>query len=67
MIFFMFIFHDKEGFRESNIDRFLITGLVFFFLGIIKLKDLEVLKRSKMGRFIKMILDFLRETLPFAY
>lgn len=68
MIFFMFIFHDKEGFRESNIDRFLITGFVFFlFLGIIKLKDLEVLKRSKMGRFIKMILDFLRETLPFAF
>ena len=68
MIFFMFIFYDKEGFRESNIDRFLITGLVFFlFLGIIKLKDLEVLKRSKLGRFIKMILDFLRETLPFAF
>ena len=68
MIFFMIIFHDKEGFRESNIDRFLITGLVFFiFLGIIKLKDLEVLKRSKTGRFIKMILDFLRETLPFAF
>ena len=68
MIFFMIIFHDKEGFRESNIDRFLITGLVFLlFLGIIKLKDLEVLKRSKMGRFIKMILDFLRETLPFAF
>ena len=68
MIFFMIIFHDKEGFRESNIDRFLITGLVFLlFLGIIKLKDLEVLKRSKMGGFIKMILDFLRETLPFAF
>ena len=68
MIFFMIIFHDKDGFRESNIDRFLITGLVFFlFLGIIKLKDLEVLKRFKMGRFIKMILDFLRETLPFAF
>ena len=68
MIFFMIIFHDKEGFRESNIDRFLITGLVFLlFLGIIKLKDLEVLKRFKMGGFIKMILDFLRETLPFAF
>ena len=68
MIFFMIIFHDKEGFRESNIDRFLITGLVFLlFLGIIKLKDLEVLKRSKMGGLIKMILDFLRETLPFAF
>ena len=68
MIFFMIIFHDKEGFRESNIDRFLITGLVFLlFLGIIKLKNLEVLKRSKMGLFIKMILDFLRETLPFAF
>ena len=68
MIFFMIIFHDKEGFRESNIDRFLITGLVFLlFLGIIKLKDLEVLKRFKMGGFVKMILDFLRETLPFAF
>ena len=68
MIFFMIVFHDKEGFRESNIDRFLITGLVFFlFLGIIKLKDLKVLKTSKTGRFIKMILDFLRETLPFAF
>ena len=68
MIFFMIIFHDKEGFRESNIDRFLITGLVFFiFLGIIKLKDLEILKRSKTGIFIKKILDFLRETLPFAF
>jgi len=68
MIFFMIIFHDKEGFRESNIDRFLITGLVFFiFLGIIKLKDLEILKRSKTGIFIKTILDFLRETLPFAF
>ena len=68
MIFFMIIFHDKEGFRESNIDRFLITGLVFLlFLGIIKLKDLEVLKRSIMGRFIKMLLDFLRETLPFTF
>ena len=68
MVFFMIIFHDKDGFRESNIDRFLITGFVFFlFLGIIKLKDLEVLKRSKTGRFIKTILDFLRETLPFAF
>ena len=68
MVFFMIIFHDKDGFRESNIDRFLITGFVFFlFLGIIKLKDLEVLKRSKTGIFIKTILDFLRETLPFAF
>ena len=31
MIFFMIIFHDKDGFKESNIDRFLITGLVFSF------------------------------------
>ena len=41
--------------------------MFFSFLGIIKLKDLEVLKRSKTGRFIKMILDFLRETLPLRF
>ena len=30
MLFFMIVYYDKEGFRESNIDRFLITGLIFF-------------------------------------
>ena len=29
--------------------------------------NLLVLKRFKTGRFIKIILDFLRETLPFAF
>tara|TARA_B100001173_G_scaffold310912_1_gene326700 strand:+ start:1567 stop:2523 length:957 start_codon:yes stop_codon:yes gene_type:complete len=68
MLFFMFIYYNKEGFRDSNVDRFLITGLVFLlFLGIIKLKDLKLLLYSKIGRFIKIILDFLRETLPFAF
>jgi len=68
MLFFMVIYYDKEGFRESNVDRFLITGLVFFlFLGIIKLKDLKVLLKSKMGYWVKLFLDFLRETLPFAF
>ena len=68
MLFFMIIYYDKEGFRESNIDRFLITGLIFFlFLGIIKLKDLKILLRSKIGRLTKIALDFLRETLPFAF
>ena len=68
MLFFMLIYNDKEGFRASNVDRFLITGLVFIlFLGIIKLKNLELLLKSKVGRLIKIILDFLRETLPFAF
>lgn len=68
MLFFMVIYHDKEGFRASNVDRFLITGLVFIlFLGIIKLKDLKILSNSKTGRFFKTILTFLRETLPFAF
>ena len=30
MLFFMVIYCNKEGFRASNVDRFLITGLVFF-------------------------------------
>ena len=68
MLFFMVIYYNKEGFRASNVDRFLITGMVFFlFLGIIKLKDLELLLKSKVGRLIKIILEFLRETLPFAF
>jgi membrane-associated phospholipid phosphatase len=68
MLVFLFLFHDKEGFRASNIDRFLITALVFIvFLGIIKLKDLEVLKETKIGRWISHLLNFLRETLPFAF
>ena len=68
MLFFMIIYYDKEGFRASNIDRFFITGLVFFlFLGIVKIKDLRVLLRSKVGRLIKIVLDFLRETLPFTF
>ena len=68
MLFFMIIYYNTEGFRASNVDRFLITGVVFFlFLGIIKLKDLKILTISKIGRLIKIILDFLRETLPFAF
>tara|TARA_B100000575_G_C23098182_1_gene633488 strand:- start:566 stop:1507 length:942 start_codon:yes stop_codon:yes gene_type:complete len=68
MLFFMVIYYGKEGFRDSNVDRFLITGVVFFlFLGIIKLKDLKLLLNSKIGRLTKVILDFLRETLPFAF
>jgi len=61
MLVFLFLFHDKEGFRASNIDRFLITALVFIvFLGIIKLKDLKVLKETKIGRWISHLLNFLR-------
>jgi len=68
MLFFMIIYYNTEGFRASNVDRFLITGVVFFlFLGIIKLKDLKILTISRFGRLIKIILDFLRETLPFAF
>ena len=68
MLFFMVIYYGKEGFRESNVDRFLITGGVFLlFLGIIKLKNLKLLLNSKTGRLVKVILDFLRETLPFAF
>lgn len=68
MVIFMIIYYDKEGFRASNVERFLITGLVFFlFLGIIKLKNLKVLLKSKIGRWIKALLDFLRETLPFLF
>lgn len=68
MVFFMVIYYDKEGFRASNVERFLITGLVFFlFLGIIKLKNLKVLLKSKIGCWIKALLDFLRETLPFLF
>ena len=64
----MVICYDKEGFRASNVERFLITGLVFFlFLGITKLKNLKVLLKSKIGRWIKALLDFLRETLPFLF
>ena len=68
MLFFMVIYYGEDGFRDSNVDRFLITGGVFLlFLGIIKLKDLKLLLNSKIGRLIKVILDFLRETLPFAF
>ena len=68
MLFFLIIFSDREGFRASNIDRFLITLLVFFlFLAIIKLKDLNSLQNSKIGRWISALLNFLRETLPFAF
>ena len=34
---------------------------------IIKLRELKILLNSKFGRLIKVILDFLRETLPFAF
>jgi membrane-associated phospholipid phosphatase len=68
MIFFMIIYHDKEGFRPSNVERFIITGLVFIlFLGILKLKNLKILPKSKIGIVIKYILTFLRETLPFLF
>ena len=68
MLFFMVIYYGEVGFRDSNVDRFLITGGVFLmFLGIIKLKDLKLLLNSKIGRLTKVILDFLRETLPFAF
>ena len=68
MIFFMAIYHGEEGFRDSNVDRFLITGFVFIlFMVIIKLRELKILLNSKFGRLIKVILDFLRETLPFAF
>ena len=68
MLFFLIIFNDKEGFRASNIDRFLITLFVFFlFLVIIKLKDLNSLQDSRIGRWISVLLNFLRETLPFAF
>ena len=68
MLYFMLIYHGKEGFRASNVDRFIITGLVFIlFLGIIKLKDLKLLANSKIGSYIKIVLEFLRETLPFAF
>ena len=49
MLFFMVIYYGEDGFRDSNIDRFLITGGVFLlFLGIIKLKDLKLLLNSKL-------------------
>ena len=68
MLFFMVIYYGEVGYRDSNVDRFLITGGVFLlFLGIIKLKDLKLLLNSKIGRLIKVILDFLRESLPFAF
>lgn len=68
MVFFMIIYRDKEGFRDSNVDRFVITGLVFIlFLGIIKLKNLVILSTTKFGIIIKTILTFLREILPFAF
>ena len=31
MLFFMIIYYNTEGFRASNVDRFLITGVVFSF------------------------------------
>ena len=47
MLFFMVIYYGEVGFRDSNVDRFLITGGVFLmFLGIIKLKDLKLLLNS---------------------
>ena len=65
---FMAIYHGEKGFRDSNVDRFLITGFVFIlFMVIIKLRELKILLNSKFGRLIKVILDFLRETLPFAF
>ena len=68
MLFFLVIYYGEDGFRDSNIDRFLITGVVFLlFLGIIKLKDLKLLLNSKIGRLTKVVLDFLRESLPFAF
>ena len=48
MLFFMIIYYDTEGFRASNVDRFLITGVVFFiFIGIIKIKDLNIIKNYR--------------------
>ena len=68
MLFFLLIYYGEEGFRDSNIDRFLITGAVFLlFLGIIKLKDLKLLLNYKIGRLTIVVLDFLRESLPFAF
>ncbi len=68
MLFFMVIYYGEVGYRDSNVDRFLITGGVFLlFLGIIKLKDLKLLLNSKIGRLTKVVLDFLRESLPFAF
>ena len=68
MLFFLLIYYGEDGFRDSNIDRFLVTGAVFLlFLGIIKLKNLKLLLNSKIGRLTKVVLDFLRESLPFAF
>ena len=68
MLFFLLIYYGEDGFRDSNIDRFLVTGAVFLlFLGIIKLKNLKLLLNSKIGRLTKVVLDFLRESLPFVF
>ncbi|MBI9066295.1 MAG: phosphatase PAP2 family protein [Salinivirgaceae bacterium] len=67
MVIFMVLFHDKEGFYKSDIDRFVGTLITFIvFLGIIKTKDLKIFQKHIVGIYFVKFLQFLREILPFG-
>jgi membrane-associated phospholipid phosphatase len=68
MVIFMILFHDKEGFYKSDIDRLVGTVITFvFFLLILKIKDLKILQKSQLTRWFASFLKFLREILPFGF
>lgn len=68
MIIFMFMFHDKEGFYKSDIDRLIGTFFTFVvFLIILKIKDLPMLQKHYLTKQLSVFLNFLREILPFGF
>lgn len=68
MVIFMILFHDKEGFYKSDIDRLVGTVITFvFFLLILKIKDLKILQKTLFTRLFASFLTFLREILPFGF
>lgn len=68
MVTLMFLFHDKEGFYKSDIDRLIGTLITFvFFLIILKLKDLKFLQKHLLTRLLAKFLAFMREILPFGF
>ncbi|HAM99733.1 MAG TPA: hypothetical protein DCQ26_14095 [Marinilabiliales bacterium] len=68
MVIFMILFHDKEGFYKSDIDRLIGTFFTFIvFIIILKTKDLAILQKTKITRLLATLLKFLREILPFGF
>lgn len=67
MVIFMILFHDKEGFYKSDVDRLIGTVAVFVvFVLIIKLKNLSFFDKNKFTQLLRKFLQFLREILPFG-